>query len=1372
MYVVNTHLKPVIGIDIHFVNLPFPFVPIPHPYIGLVIDPFDYIPFIGATVKVNGVPRGNTDTMGMIITFVHIPFGAGFTLFPIIGHNSQNFFGSKKVMVDGAPMSGAGYMLMTCNDIGIPLSFRPGRKFIPIPSLYLPTSYCIPLQWGAPVNVGGPLVPNFSLMALLKAFVFGCFLKVLGKIAARAMKKLNGKLAGKVGASAKLKKALCKMGFEPVDLITGRVNYEYADFELPGPIPLLWLRNWDSDSGMEGILGHGTHLCYDRSIILMPEEGALALLLEDGRVAAFPWLEAGEEYYHKQEKLLLRRKPNGNFLLEDYNTSLYLHFNHVTSFDTVRLSFIEDYSGWRIQFHYDRQQLAGITDSAGRKLLLHRDRNRITRVDLHHRGNIQTLVVYKYNEAGDLDAVTDALGQSTRMEYSDHKMVKKTDRNGQSFYWEYDEKDRCVHTWGDGGIQEGWIVYRNGCTEVTNSLGNTTTYWYDENNCCVQETDHYGSSCYTEYTEDMQVYRTTDEMGNVTGYVYNEQGWLKEVILPDHTSTQIFYNDDQKVKLVIHPDGNSDSYGYDKDKRLRFVNYPNGKTTAYEYNEKGQMAAMVLNGKEKTVFQYDEDENLIAMEWSSGRAQWQYDHLGNCTRAIDSGGQMRYYVYDALCRLRQMHLPDGNEIRLDYNAYTEVTEVTDRNGRIAYTYTPLGNLTSRKHNGLEQQYIYDNAGQLKAVVNETGQYYSLQYNKRGEIIGETGFDGIRRKYRRDAAGRITKVERPDNRHTTYEYDANGRVVRTEHHDGSWEFFRYDKLGNMLEAANEHTTLQFQRHKLGMIEAEWQDGYAVRSKYDKYGKRVEVRSSLGAEINVQRAGGLPVGVEAAGPNVRWSCQVRYNVDGQETERLLPGQIVSSRTYDPSGHVSAHQVTRNKVVLDWKKYTWEAGDRLSAIFDGLASTQTSFRQDIRGNLVFAQYADSTMVHRTVDETGNIYGTKDKSDRTYSPSGALLESHTHKYSYDVEGRLTGKTEKVTGKKWQYQWQGNGMLAKVIRPDGKAVCFKYDALGRRIEKTFDGRVTRWVWDGNTILHEWTYAESRRPKAIVTEEGELQRSEPEPVADMTTWIFDAGGFAPAAKLRDGRAYSVVCDYHGTPQAVYDEDGKKSWEGVLDIYGRVRSLAGRREDMPFRYLGQYEDVETGLYYNRFRYYSPEEGVYINQDPIRLNGGTNSYSYVSDPNYWTDLLGLTPIFDDKLADMAKEVHNISGIGRERMLTDPTLTATDRALEGSTVSIGRGELPNGGGTELFASGNGASLSPLQRDKLVELGVPRKNIYSGKAYMEIVEGDHEATKLLNHAERVIIRNAPPGTKFTHWGISWAKNQKNESCPNCKPHVECASH
>ena len=62
--------------------------------------------------------------------------------------------------------------------------------------------------------------------------------------------------------------------------------------------------------------------------------------------------------------------------------------------------------------------------------------------------------------------------------------------------------------------------------------------------------------------------------------------------------------------------------------------------------------------------------------------------------------------------------------------------------------------------------------------------------------------------------------------------------------------------------------------------------------------------------------------------------------------------------------------------------------------------------------------------------------------------------------------------------------------------------------------------------------------------------------------------------------------------------------------------------IPFRYQGQYADIETELYYNRFRYYDPEIGQYITQDPIGLEGGNPTlYSYVSNPNWWVDPLGL-------------------------------------------------------------------------------------------------------------------------------------------------------
>ena len=90
--------------------------------------------------------------------------------------------------------------------------------------------------------------------------------------------------------------------------------------------------------------------------------------------------------------------------------------------------------------------------------------------------------------------------------------------------------------------------------------------------------------------------------------------------------------------------------------------------------------------------------------------------------------------------------------------------------------------------------------------------------------------------------------------------------------------------------------------------------------------------------------------------------------------------------------------------------------------------------------------------------------------------------------------------------------MLRSVTRPDGKTVTFKYDALGRRIEKVFDGRVYRYLWDGDVILHEWDYTEADRPNTIVTEAGEVTLDRPEPVANLITWVYDSDSYVPTAK--------------------------------------------------------------------------------------------------------------------------------------------------------------------------------------------------------------------------------------------------------------------
>ena len=157
-----------------------------------------------------------------------------------------------------------------------------------------------------------------------------------------------------------------------------------------------------------------------------------------------------------------------------------------------------------------------------------------------------------------------------------------------------------------------------------------------------------------------------------------------------------------------------------------------------------------------------------------------------------------------------------------------------------------------------------------------------------------------------------------------------------------------------------------------------------------------------------------------------------------------------------------------------------------------------------------------------------------------------------------------------------------------------------------------RFVWDGNVLLHE-TFKKDNSENT-----------------ELTTWVFE--GFVPTAKLVNGKAYSIISDHLGTPILAVDSEGREVWNRQLDIYGRVKreikaSFLGDdvRPFILFLYQGQYYDFETNLAYNRFRYYSPDSGTYISQDPIGLAGGLAFYGYVFDCNGWIDPWGLENVY---------------------------------------------------------------------------------------------------------------------------------------------------
>ena len=214
-----------------------------------------------------------------------------------------------------------------------------------------------------------------------------------------------------------------------------------------------------------------------------------------------------------------------------------------------------------------------------------------------------------------------------------------------------------------------------------------------------------------------------------------------------------------------------------------------------------------------------------------------------------------------------------------------------------------------------------------------------------------------------------------------------------------------------------------------------------------------------------------------------------------------------------------------------------------------------------MIRIEEADGNVHNLAYDASGNRFERREKDDRKYDAGGRLAEDREHFYHYDCEGNLVfkefkelswgggviapinkerletelGITFRAFGTGWRYDWQSDGMLARVVRPHGKEVSFAYDALGRRIRKSFAGTTTHFVWDGNVPLHEWT------EMAEVSESSETEKNGTGN-NNLIIWLFEQGTFVPAAKLMsNGDCFSIVSDYLGTPMQAYDKEGNKVW---------------------------------------------------------------------------------------------------------------------------------------------------------------------------------------------------------------------------------------
>ncbi|MCW7539338.1 DUF6531 domain-containing protein [Aquabacterium sp. A7-Y] len=1273
----SKHGDPQLGIDIHLCIVPpspSP-VPLPTPHMSVVFDPFDYVPIIGATVSVFGMKRATAGT-GAIV--VHIP--PGFPFAPMLpDKDDELFMGSASVLADGDPLSYLALPVLGCQVAGMPSPPRPKKKRIPLPNL-LPTTFNLAIP--TTVRVGGP--PTISMMGMAAKGAFAG----LGKLGKSKFAKNLGdrfkQFRQKLFKNMDPGFLKCKvLRAEPVNILTGEVVVEQVDFSLQGRIPIHWLRTYSSNRQRRGACGYGWESPADARLEFDPTEGCVVFHHPIDGPALFPHRPAAQGSEASVLELM-----DGALLTESVDeyrvrskSNLTYHFPkqllRAGESGTVEypLGRTTDLCGNWLEYVWVDGQLDCIRESSGRQIMVDQRDGLIRRLWLSApaRETSYSFVEYDYDEEN-LAAARDALGNPYRFVYEQHHLVRHTNRAGLSFYYEYETVDngrRVVHAWGDGQLYDYRFVYWPEIreTRVTDSLGHVCVVKCDERGLPVLEIDPLGRRTIFEYDEVGRTVAVVNPANRRTEYSYDERGNLHKLRRPDGAVISIECDRNNRPTRITDPMGAVWLQHWDERGLLSEQRSPLGAVTRFQYGDTGLPVARIHAEGASTRFAFDVNGYLITViDAANNVTRLKRDELGNVLARTDALGRTTCYDYDAKSRLVEVRLPLGHSVRYDYDAEDRLIQHQDENGACTrYEYVGLG-LVSRKvlPNGGSVEYLYDTEEQLVGLTDQRGETYQLERDALGRVINEIDYWGQRWSYEFDAAGWLCRSTDPAGRVISIESDLLGRVRRRTFTSqepgipGFSETFDFDANGNLIRCGNQHAEVVRRFDAEGRMVEEWQGEFKVSNAFDAAGNRLSRFSSTGNMVRYSYdALGRPATVRM---NDEAPLTIDRDASGQIVKESFGESLERRYRHDLHGRLVANGVMRGQDRLFATQYE----------YDGLGNI--TCRQDTLDGVSTYRYDPLSQIYEHVDP-------QDKLRRfLYDPAGARLstrvttqpmsptadsqqgagewkregECEGSYYQFDRAGNLRLRRDadgaapqhELAGYS-RYEWDANQRLVR-SEVNGVETIYAYDPLGRRVWKQTGDQRVRFYWDGDTLLGEDRTSPGRNTGVVGSQDtkessrSELNKKGPDQWAG-TEYVHYPRSFVPLAMVRAQGSSRQVFYYHvdpnGCPVKLMTSGGDVVWAARYDAWGGVDRLIVGDVPNPIRLQGQYHDDETGLHYNRYRYYDSHLGQFCSRDPIGLLGGSNLYRYGPNTLAWVDVLGLAgcrPEYLDSLSDDHRKI----------------------------------------------------------------------------------------------------------------------------------------
>jgi RHS repeat-associated protein len=1174
--------------DIHIVQPPFgPPVPLPHPCKS------DIKMKLAKQVNVQGKPGAMKGSKSKHMP-PHFPTPPGVSFMRPPKNEAEVFTASSNVNYEGRGAAMLGDTGLMCCD---PTDMPVGVLVVPPGTVYV----------GGGIS-GGAEARAQAKIAAMRAAAAACHQWVNDNMPLGADRE-------------EAHRRVCEATGHPVDVATGKVFTGVVVLRLRGRIPVRFALDYSTARAQEdGSFGHGWRHELERHLLITDD--FIAHRNQHGHFAAFAPIGPGETAQNLADGLTLHH--HGHYLtvrdaggLED----LFLLPEGYQKGWILPLAGIRDAFRNSVRLHYQDRRLAAIVDSAGREVqFTYGDGNRVIQVLRKDDPRLapQPIVTCRYDRAGDLVAVGDPLGHERRFAYDHHLLVQETDRNGFSFYFAYDEAQRCVLTWGDGGKLYRRLAYdpERQLTHVVDSYGGQTLYRLSTGGRVEDRIDPLGREWSKVLDDDGHILSKTDPLGRSWTFGYDAASRLIERSDPAGDSCEVAYDEAGRIAGLNYSLGMG--LTIDRDPRsgrsVRKSFGDAGPVYRYVWNDRGDLEEIWRDDRLRQRIAHDDQGNPTRIELGDGRWQtMEFDPRGRLQRLSTDGGLQVTLHWDQAGKLVAAQRTGQPVESRAYDAEGNQLVREKGEARAAFTIGAWNVPITAVGCALRQPHTcaYDSENRLTELRHGSHGAHRFFYDLCGRVIAHRHPAGDVERFERDAAGRVTAIIDRLGRRVEFDYDPWGNISERRGADGvaRWTFGSATDLeAHEVDAVACRFELDADGRPVAEIFA-FADGPEIRVGFDDDGffgldeEQPRVRHHVDEE-------GRPSGLICSA----WSGPVRYRPDRERLEIGYPNGVREVLQFDAAGRCLGQiLIASTGLELNHRRYAYDDAGNLVGIDDTLCGDRR-FIVDLADHLVAVERpGDVAGDERYVyDDGGNL--SRDGERWTFD-ADRLVRRPGCSYAYDACGNRIEKRD--SSGRTRYRYDARGRLLEVVLPNGQRVEYAYDAVGRRVYRRLGDLGTLFLWNSDNLVAE-RHSDGRR-RLYIYHRGSRH---------LVGWV-DTDAVTT-------RCYFVHNDHLGRPQEVTDEEGSLVWAADYDAFGNLRRLLVASVEQPFRSAGQYADAETGLYYSRHRYFDPDAARFLTEDPAGLDAGLNLYAYCPNPVVQTDPLGTcagtNPAYDPRLAEL--------------------------------------------------------------------------------------------------------------------------------------------